>query len=61
MTLNELELYSSQLTMGVVEMTKELNMIIKFARENEGMEFDCDGAWEYIKKELIKTINEVNN
>ena len=61
MTLNELESRSYQLTMGIIEMTKEINMVIKFARENEGIKFDCDGAWEHTKKELIKTINEVDN
>ena len=61
MTLAQLELYSSQLAAGVVDITDELHEMINIVRENESMWINCDEAWEHVKSELIKTINEVNN
>jgi hypothetical protein len=61
MTLDELELYSTTLSMEVMEITRELNMLVNLARENEALDFDCDGAWELVRINLIKAINEINN
>ena len=61
MTLDELELYSTTLSMEVMEITRELNMLVNLARENEALDFDCDGAWKLVRINLIKAINEINN
>jgi|TARA_R110000851_G_scaffold64185_2_gene146379 hypothetical protein len=61
MTLDQLELYSAQLAKGVVEITEELHEMINEVRNNEAIYIDCDEAWEHVKSELIKAMNEVNN
>ena len=61
MTLDQLESYSATLSLEVMEITKEIHMLINLARENEGLDFDCDGAWKLLRINLIKTIDEITN
>ena len=49
MTLDQLESYSATLSLEVMEITKEIHMLINLARENEGLDFDCDGAWKLLR------------